>query len=482
MERYLSLFIIFLATLAGHAQQPQGLPVMKLTMEGNVVGSPDYLPGRMVLTATDGSEVSLAAKFRTRGATAKQYTMKPALNLKLRTDDYSASRDSSLLGLRSCSSWILDAMAVDPIAMRNRVCFDLWNAHSRLPYATEFGGRSGTVGQFVELWMNGTYYGIYCLTDKVNRKLLDLKKVKEEADGTFQVRGVLYKHGTQDIAVQNERCYSEDFSACVVGWHNAWELSEPDEFACQEAWLPLLDAYDNGKELAYVSQYFDLQNLAEYQVFIMALGIKDNWGNKNRYFSIRNVQKDITSPIADDAARRRFIISPWDLDSSFGGYEGHYSEFTPEQIMKNCPYPFSTLAGNADYRRLLAEAWGKARSGALSIESVEARLDHYAQLFTTTGAWQRMTDAFSERKYKPCHATDLAAELERHKEWYRRSFADLDRYFGIVEGIAPIATTAVAANEAPAAPAAAKVLTTDGQVVIERTDQPATLTLSGQYN
>lgn len=446
MQRLITLFFVLAAFLAVSAQQPQGLPVMHITFEGNIIGAEDYLPGRMLLTDTDGNRVELPAKFRTRGATARQYTMKPSLNVKLRTEDYSESYDYSLLGLRECSSWILDAMAIDPLCMRNRVAFDVWNEYSRLPYETNFDGRNGTVGRYIELWMNDTYYGIYCLSDKINRKLLDLKKVKEEADGTFQVRGVLYKHGTQDIAVQNERCFNDDYSACVVGWHNAWELSEPDDFPCEAAWGPLLDAYDNGQSLAYVKKHFFLQNLADYQTFIVAFGIMDNWGNKNRLFSIRNINKDIDAPEADDADRRRITITPWDLDAAFGGYEGKYHDFTPEMAMKNGAYPFSLCMGDAEYKALLRQSWERGRTGALSVSNVTRRLYEYRDLLVNTGAWRRMTDAYDERKAKPCHVHDLTAEIENAIAWYKRSFNALDAYFGITDGIISVETEAPAAN------------------------------------
>lgn len=457
MQRFTIFFISALISLLAHAQQPQGLPVMCLSFEGNVIGQTEYLPGKMVLTDLDGKSVELSAKVRPRGATARQYNMKPSLNLKLRTDDYTESCDSSLLGLRSCSSWILDAMAIDPLCMRNRVSFDIWNEFSHLPYPSNFEGRNGTVGRYIELWMNGTYYGVYCLSDKINRKLLDLKKVKENDDGSFEVRGVLYKHGTQDIGVQNERCFNDDYSACVVGWHNAWELSEPDDFPCEAAWQPLLDAYDNGQSLEYVKKYFYMENLADYQILIMALGIKDNWGNKNRFLSIRNINKDINAPEADDADRRRFTITPWDLDAAFGGYEGNYSEFTPEMIMKGGVYPFSNCMGDSEYRKLLREAWVRGRSGALSVESVKRRLYEYRDLLLNTGAWSRMTQAFDERKSKPCHTHDLAAEVENAIAWYKRSFDALDTYFGIVEGIGQIEA------ETPATPSK---LLKDNRVII----------------
>ncbi|MDO4173083.1 MAG: CotH kinase family protein, partial [Prevotellaceae bacterium] len=181
------------------------LPELRITVSKPIVKGMSYADGTMRLTDTDGSVVEMKAKFKTRGATAQKYMMKPSLNMKLRTDDYLESQDSMLLGMRSCSKWILDAMAIDRICMRNRICMDVWNAYSTLPYETDFDGRSGTVGKFVEMYINDSYYGIYCLSDHINRKLLQLKKY-DEAKGL--VRGVLYKSGTEDIADQNNRNFT----------------------------------------------------------------------------------------------------------------------------------------------------------------------------------------------------------------------------------------------------------------------------------
>lgn len=147
IKKTLLTLMFAMVALAMNAQT-QKLPVLKVTFDGAFKAEMDYLQGFMELTDVDGKVVNLPAKFKTRGATAKQYLMKPSFNMKLRNDDYTAQQDSALLGMRSCSSWILDAMAIDCIGMRNRVCFDIWNQFSRLPYDTQFDGRNGTEGRF----------------------------------------------------------------------------------------------------------------------------------------------------------------------------------------------------------------------------------------------------------------------------------------------------------------------------------------------
>ncbi|MBO7067579.1 MAG: CotH kinase family protein [Bacteroidaceae bacterium] len=417
------------------------LPVLRIFFDGKIEKSMEYVNGSMHLTDTDGSVVELPAKFKTRGATASQYMMKPSLNMKLRTLDFTEEADSALLGMRSCSSWILDAMAIDRICMRNRVAFDIWNEFSRLPYDTEFDGRNGTEGRFIELYINGQYYGIYCLTDRINRKLLDLKKAQKLEDGSTNIRGTLYKNGTNDIANQNEPGYNEDSTACVIEWHNAWELSYPEDYAGLQAWQPLQDAILNGHTKDYVKQYFFLQNLADYQILIMALSIGDNWGNKNRFLSVRNIKKDINSPNPTDANRRRFVITPWDLDTSFGGhyagdyFDGNYSDWPLSDVTQNSPYPISSVSGDSEYLGILKQRWIEGRKGAFSPSSINGKLERYCNLFIRSGAWQRMTDYFDGQESRPKYVLDLNREITLVEQWYETRFLEMDAYFGISDGM-----------------------------------------------
>jgi hypothetical protein len=424
------------------AQTNNALPVLRVSFDGKFKkGMTEYLNGKMQLTDVDGSVVEMSAKFKTRGATAASYMMKPSFNMKLQSDDYSEEVDSMLLGIRSCSSWILDAMAIDRICMRNRVCFDIWNEFSRLPYETQFDSRYGTIGRFIEVYINDKYYGIYCLNDRINRKLLDLKKTKEEKDGSVTVRGVLYKSGTSDINPQEKPGYNEDSTACVVSWHNAWELTYPDDFGGIKAWQALQDAFANGRNAEFVKKYFYLENLADYQILIMALSIGDNWGNKNHYLSVRNINKDINDPDPAEADKRRFVLIPWDLDTSLGGrydgkyYDGNYSVWDVKSIGNNALYPISAVIGDAEYKAILKRRWIEGRKGAFSIESVKAKLEKYRDLFIESGAWQRMVSYFDSQKSRPKYVNDLAREIQLIEEWYEDRFHEMDAYFGIEDGV-----------------------------------------------
>ena len=424
------------------------LPQLRISFPDKVVRDMDYSNGQMELTDVDGSVVRLPAQFKTRGATAQSYLMKPSLNMKIRTDDYLESVDTTLLGIRQCSKYILDAMAIDVICMRNRVAMDIWNDFSPLPYSTDFAGRNGTVGQFVELWLNDEYKGIYCMSDQITRKLLNLKKYDEKKG---LVRGVLYKSGTEDILDQNKVNHTDDFLAYTIAWHNAWELKEPDDYACQEAWQPLIDIYDMPEAYKWhadelyteVKRYFYLDNIVDFQIFHMALCISDNWGNKNHFFSIRNIQKDINDEDPSEAARRKFVITPWDLDTSFGGsYRGTlsggtYYDWPPSAMASNGGFfPLSACQDRTEYFDLMRQRWLETRANIFSSDSINARLNAYRDLFVQSGAWQRNYEAFSKTSGGPLATEDLVAEIDYIEQWYKQQHELMDEYFHVVDGIA----------------------------------------------
>lgn len=407
----------------------QTLPVLKVSFPGKFSKDMDYIQGSMSLTDTDGTVTELPAKFKTRGATALNYSMKPSFNMKLRAED-GTEIDSALCGIRSCSSWILDAMAIDRINMRNRVCTDTWNAIYRLPYETQFDSRSATLGKFVEVYINNEYKGIYCLTDRINRKLLDLKKVKINEDSTATIRGVLYKHGTTSVGDQNTTGIFLDSTVCVIAWHDAWELTEPEEYGCQEAWQPLFDMYQLRSDYQQIAENFYLDNINDYILMVMAFSLADNWGNKNQYLSVRNIQKD--------GNKARFIYSPWDMDASIGGdykgsyYGGNYDRgFLVKDIGKNAVQPFSTCLKQPEFKQMMKERWVELREGPLSIEAVATLLQGYARLFVESGAWQRQYDYFQSQKYQPCLVPDLYAEVNMVIQWYQDRFQQMDDYFDI---------------------------------------------------
>lgn len=78
-------------------------------------------------------------------------------------------------------------------------------------------------------------------TDKVNRKLLGLKKTGKDDDGKPVIKGVLYKGKEWGPATFLYGYKDEGMNGAM--W-NGWELEYPEDHPCPDAYMPLKDFID----------------------------------------------------------------------------------------------------------------------------------------------------------------------------------------------------------------------------------------------
>ena len=437
MKKTILLFIIFSFSLVTSAlaksqwetaiseYNEYSLPLVNVEVDVSGLKKESYIPGHITIVdaemRTEGRLMaSFDCKLRYRGASSLKYEKK-SFAIKLLDSD-GENLDANVFGIRKENDWILDAMAIDRIRMRNRVCFDIWNEISKTPYKTDFDNRNGTLGQFVEVYLNGEYHGLYCMTDKIDRKLLGLKKAKEQSDGSVYVRGVLYKgEAWTDATGMSGYDTSESFDE--ESW-NGWELQYPDDYPCYDAWKPLMNLIDlcntrNAFFKLHYRQHFYYDNLVDYALFIMGLNIIDN-NVKNTHFSCPDINVNET-----------FLITPWDLDCSLGGlYEGsHFDEYVKITNLTGNYLFYQMYMYNVDnFRESMKERWQELSLGIMSPNSFNSRLDAYAKRFKESGAWQREYDKWNNNPVP----LDLDTELEYVKNWYVKNIAAMNKTLGVI--------------------------------------------------
>lgn len=359
--------------------------------------------------------VSFFCKIRYRGTSALNYSKK-SFSIKI-VDRNGKDLDVNLFGIRQENSWILDAMAVDRIRMRNRICFDVWNDLDKTPYNTKYGNRNGTSGLFVEVFINGVYEGLYCLSDKIDRKLLGLKKAQTETNGDVSVKGIIYKGISWDGYSTYLLGYDDTYPVDGVVW-NEWELEYPSDYPSARTWQPLMDLIDfcsqtndNTAFLQGYQDYFYLDNLINYFVFTQAMNVGDNFC-KNTFLS--------TVDLSDS---HRYLVTPWDMDMSLGSYwDGGYRTSMCKFNRYDETPPFDKLyVRNLDgFRDRIADKWADCCLALFSPDSIISRLDHYAEQLMASGAW--------EREYNRWNGSPVALkesvfdELEFVKDWYIQNY------------------------------------------------------------
>lgn len=380
--RNLNIIVITLVLLCNVSMLHAQLPIVRLNTERNL--TTDFTSGHFQLD----DSISVDADIRYRGASALGKTKK-SFAIKLKTED-GEKYNTSLLGMRSDNSWILDAMAIDVARMRNRVSMDLWNDFSTESYvrAKEENALNGTKGKFVELYLNDEYWGLYCLSEKIDRKQLKLKKFKNE-----EQRGALYKSfWWNELFSRDDEFYQYDNTSAK--WFG-WELSYPDiEDGEPGDWEPLTEtvhwlSYANADEIKDSLAYkIDIPVWQDYFLMMQFICAEDNIC-KNQYVYFY----DCTD------ADRMLGIAPWDMDHSWGrNYKGLITQNThstfpcsPEanrvcQILKDNPTCLETS---------FETRYAQLRGTYFSAESLKERFRQYFTLFRESGADARETARWS---------------------------------------------------------------------------------------
>ena len=406
----------------------KSLPLVNLTYEESNLNADDYIEGKIEIvdklmrTEAGKESVEYDADFKIRGGSITGLDKK---SFAVKLFEYSKKGkkkdvDAAIFGIREekpDNSWILDAMGYDKLRMRNRVCFDLWNEMSSTSYDTDYGKRNGTEGQFVEVFINGNYHGLYCLTDKIDRKLLNGVKY----DDNTGVHGLLY---------QGHEC--EGDAGHLLSYDNsAWELEYPDDYSSDpDTWEPLkalisfCSANTNDEDFQgnYTSHFYK-SNLADYMVMTMALNVVDNL-YKNTFLSVRDVQdhenqKDI------------FTITPWDMDGSLGRTnKGNVNDVCDvTRYNETAPYNRLYVQNMDNFADAVKKKWLELQTTTFSIEHVHSVLDAYATKFVSSGAWEREYNKWGGNSTVPLSA-NLSDELAYVKGWYESNFANLCNSWG----------------------------------------------------
>lgn len=437
------------------------LPIVELNCSS--VNSKAYTTGSLRVTdpASLGYDSLMIAAFKYRGASSSNYP-KRSYAIKLR-DESGNSVDRKLLGYRSDNNWILDAMYIDLACMRNRVATDLWNAFECKPYYAdrEKKVRTGTRGKFVEVILNGQWWGLYCMTEKMDRKQLKLKKfvpASLSTTGENEVHGVLYKSNqwTYEVFMGHESNDDNDNKQVIyphkkvsdyknILGQETWceyEFKYPDYEDEAVEWRPLHDAANMVAtsfilNIDSVKSRFDYPMLRDYYLFIDLLLATDNHG-KNLFWYAYDTQ----GPEGD-----KLSLAPWDLDGTFGqdwdGVITNTKDVTLDfdTYIKNYEHGqfaiFDLIKSRSEWQQDLKDRYAELRiKGVISGDSIANRFANYASLFEASLADQREQNMWS-KTYHSRHK-DIQGGATYAESWIRRRVNWLDQKYGFDAAVTAI--------------------------------------------
>lgn len=341
---------------------------------------------------------------------------KPSYAIKL-YDNEGVKTDASFLELREDNYWILDAMAADVGRVRNRVSMNLWLEFSHRPWYAEQEPNmvNGYHGKMVELYVNNTFQGLYCLNERVDRKQLKLKKYSEKKG----IQGVMYK--SNDISKSTQFMTTDaDAPTDVVDTWDGWSVKYPDlKDGDPITWQPLRNLIDfvslSSKERFSneMAEYFDLPVLVDYFLFVELLYAGDNI-RKNMIVSFYNNESKMA------------LLTPWDLDISWGRNYVGFSERADRHVYYTSRL-FTRLVDECDWFVKAAEdRWAVLRQSFFTVDHIDSLFDYYFDLYAETGI-----DTREEQLWNGVGNLSVSFAKDRDfiHSWVTQRLEFLDDYF-----------------------------------------------------
>lgn len=263
-----------------------GMPVMEIVSareneEGEVLGDVwvyDQYRQAAQCQRTAGS-------WHKRGATTANYEKK-SYRLTLTKEKL------SFLGMRRDDDWILHALYDDDGLIHNKLSYDVWREIAR---DNQVSGDEGIRMEYVELFMDGRYQGVYGLSERIDKKALGMNG-----------NDILYKCRDQILPGEDD-FYTE----LTQEMNPVFEMKYPAAVT-EKAWEPLrlwtsVFLTDRSRSPKEGMGLLNMENAVDYNLFNLLICGMDNI-MKNVYFWA-DYQED---------GSYRFIKIPWDLNMTWG--------------------------------------------------------------------------------------------------------------------------------------------------------------------
>lgn len=397
---------------------------------------PEEIPGEysipMRITLFDNGAGAAArlvcseGEIRQRGGTARAYPKK-SFRLSLRTESVGGNvrpNHVSLLGMRQDDDWLLYSAYNDQEKIRNVFSSNLWKETCAKENAQ--GIDFGMEYRYLELFINGRYWGLYALGYPIDEKQVCIGSDSSEA--------ALYKHGL--LGKQGDESLQFTKDGDIFG-----DLKEsPDENMRRYSFLQryYYDLYTHTDDNDRLRSGIDPDNAAAFYLFINLVQGDDNKSlGKNFYLLLQNGKEG-----------GRALYAPWDLDLTWGNqYIGVLSE--------NCTSPYAhaedynciiesgyisqlLINGDAAIWNMIFEKYRALRKNGWSEENIHAMLDEYEADIYSSGAFERDMERWPEGTYGNAedglrvfrtYVTNRLREADLYYERLKRAYHETSNLF-----------------------------------------------------
>ena len=348
----------------------------------------------------------------------------------------SKKKKVDILGMGKDNNWALLAPYSDKSMMRDLLAFEI--SRPWMEYTPQ--------GRYCELFLDGTYYGVYILCEVVSKgkHRLDLTKPGKSGDaltGDYLME-VDYDDDVNYISKFHPLSSSgEPYEDKLVHF----QYKSPDYDDLNQAQIEYINHRIDQMELAFASpqytnletgyrKYIDVMSFIDYQIAIELGHNIDGYRKSAKFYKRR------------DSENPRFRMVLWDNDLAYGNCKIRQGWRTDTWIYQNndtlyasnedflVPFWWYRLNSDKAYVEQFKKRWAEYRESNLREERVMAVIDSLAGVLTAYGAMQRNSQAWP-RWGKPVWpnyyiAEDFDDEVSFLKRWIHDRIAWLDDQLG----------------------------------------------------
>lgn len=396
----------FIVTSDNYDERKLSLPIIKInTYNGkDITSKTQYVSSTISITNTlkNYSLTETTVDVRGRGNSTWQYFDKKAYKLKftVKTD---------LFGMGAAKKWVLLANALDESMMRNYIAFSLGHILN-LEYTSDF--------QFVNLYLNGEYKGVYLLCEQVQE---GETRVNINSSKTGQVdTGYLLEGINVNMAV--------DYKTFTLDSVNGQQLGDPGKFTFIIKSPELLEC--TSEQVSYISDYVkkaneaifnkdwaSIQNYIDVDSFVNMFLLDEILLNQDMGYSFYMYKKQ---------SGKLYMGPMWDFDQACGssshggiGYKGWYAGSEHEW--------FTTLIEIPQFKELVSKRYQQKKDEIHSLldsidniinkHSFDFAMSNYVfNTFGDTNRWRTVYEIASLKTYKE-HVVFLKTWLTNRFIW-----------------------------------------------------------------
>ncbi len=355
------------------------LPIVKISTNGGVLNGDSQIEGQIGIVNNPSGENSffdtpneyagnIGVKYRGQSSL---WFAKKSLGIEMR-DELWNDLDTSFLDFPKEEDWILHGPYSDKSLMRNVLTMHL---------AREMGQYASKT-QYVDLFINGDYQGIYVLMEKIKRDKdrVDVAKLRDiDIDGDELTGGYIFRID------KDEAHWLSRYSVFRDARKLEYQIVYPDLDKIQPAQFAYIQTYVDSFERAMVSpnlvfggksfeEYIDLTSFAEAHL-LNELGRNVDGYRLSSYF---HKQKDSNGG-------KIFAGPVWDFNLAFRNADYCDGANTEGLIFYNlCDggYPFwwDVLLKNPQFQSIVRCRWEELRAGPFHKDSIFTFIDQQVDI------------------------------------------------------------------------------------------------------